>query len=432
MSGPVHSQNSSGDTIEFNAEFQATEIEIINHRNSILQLADVTRACMERELSRHQRFFQRYRISPFYGSNSTFRKMNENGKRSELIRRGLSPSLLSEMEETSCVGFAIKCYREGFRATGQGELWERISSYAGKNSWDGSAILEAFRALDWQVSYWNPDTSKNKEWDDEEKRRDSSNNSRMWGYHSYRKLTVDRYNKYYKNNVDDKQTLVDFGTDVPYEFKKAPLFLGVAHTGFHVFPGSFGEIIEAHSTRQIGDYNTVETSFFNPLQNGGGPRGTYKSGLVALPPGYHLAATSRGGIRVSADNSIRRLATQEDWNRYRDVIGKGDLESRLRLVSELDRSAGNIADWALLILVVDKQFWEVKDRALAIVQTRRISADGLNLVWLHQYAGRESKLHLTKALEYVYGAESDRILRYFLRDDSYEVRTEAQRILRNR
>ena len=60
-----------------------------------------------------------------------------------------------------------------------------------------------------------------------------------------------------------------------------------AHLGYHVFPGTYGQIIEGHSTRIVNDPETLQTSPFNPLVLGGGPRGgPYKSGIVAVPPGY--------------------------------------------------------------------------------------------------------------------------------------------------
>ena len=89
--------------------------------------------------------------------------------------------------------------------------------------------------------------------------------------------------------MDDKSLLVGFGTTVPAEFRNVPFFVGVAHTGYHVFPGFAGDIIEAHSTRRLDSIDNLERSAFNPLKAGGGPRWTttekYRSGLVGIPPG---------------------------------------------------------------------------------------------------------------------------------------------------
>ncbi len=418
---------------EFSGTFQATEAEIADHARSINQLALTTSSCLRRELDRHQSFYRSYGISPFYGSNSYFGKLSASGKRSYLSRKRLSPNLVSEMEMTSCVGFAIKCYQEGFKTTGQEAVWKRIASYLAKNNYDGSAMIEAFRVLGWQVAYWNPDTSKNNEWEAEEKRKDPTNNLRMWGYHHYRELMVNRKGMYYKNPVDDKETLVNFGTHVPYSFQKAPLFLGVAHTGYHVFPGTYGEVIEAHSTRQITDFNTVENAPFNPLQSGGAPRGNYRSGIVALPPGYFLNPLDRSP-RVLVAEPVRplRVATQDDWTRFSRTIERGSNADRMNLLGDLEFMSGRIADWALLILAVDKRSQLVRDQAYLVLSKRTADAKDFNLAWLYRYAGVAGRLGLTKSLEFIHGSKADRLLTHLVNDSNYEIRRVAQQIRRAR
>lgn len=279
--------------LPFNGGFTATEAEKAHHKANIMKLAEVAYTCMDREHTRHARFYDRYRISPFYGTGTAFAKMTVPERERFLQQRGLPKELLSQMEMTSCVGFAIKCFDEGFTAIGQADVWKRINSYAGRNNYDGSAVIDALRTLGWYVMYWNPDTKQNQKWDEDEQKRDADNSSRIWGYHSYRWATVNRPGNeerpmgfYYKNIIDDKTTLVDYGTRVPSVFRQAPIFWGIAHTGFHVFPGSYGHIVEAHSTRSLTDRQTVERADFNPLASGGAPRGKYYSGLVAVPPGY--------------------------------------------------------------------------------------------------------------------------------------------------
>jgi hypothetical protein len=80
---------------------------------------------------------------------------------------------------------------------------------------------------------------------------------------------------------------VNFNRTLPQDFKAVPLFIGTAHTGFHVFPGYNGIVIEGHSVRHITSSTMIETSEFNPLKPGGGPQGLpYRSGLFSVPPGY--------------------------------------------------------------------------------------------------------------------------------------------------
>lgn len=291
----------SSDTIaqSFSGSFYATAEEVSYHKSRIDRLADVMTSCMRREYNKHLNFYSRYGISPFYGSNSSFKRLSYQGKRRFLRNIGKDPNLVDQMSQTSCVGFASECMAEAFRATNQGALWSRINSYASRNNWDGSAIIDALRHLGWYVMYWNPDPSNNEAWDRSERARMTTNDG-MWGYHAYRYATATKYKKYYKNHIDDASTLVGFGASVPSVLDRAPLFFGIAHAGYHVYPGSYGTVIESHSTRDIRDYYTMESDEFNPIRadGKGAPRGKYYSGLVAVPPGYEPGARSsrRGGF----------------------------------------------------------------------------------------------------------------------------------------
>jgi hypothetical protein len=272
--------------------------EVAEHRAGINTILKTATACLQHDLDRHQEFFKKYGVARFYGDRSAFAKMPATDKlqhirntleklnyRGEEIPR-LSRYIFSQMEPTSCVGLVLKCLGKGFAAAGQEDLWEEVADYARKNGQDGTAIQNALQQLGWRVLYWNPWVEYITRWDEIEHAKDPVNKSRFWGYHAYRYQTVMRSRMYLYNRVDDATTLVNFGRDVPTSFKRVPFFVGTAHTGYHVFPGMYGNVIEGHSTRQITDGQTIESSAFNPLQDGGAPRGNYFSGLVAVPPGY--------------------------------------------------------------------------------------------------------------------------------------------------
>ncbi len=95
-------------------------------------------------------------------------------------------------------------------------------------------------------------------------------------------------NTYWFNKVDNKTDMVGFGTAEPKVLQTAAFWIGTANTGYHVFPGTFGDVVEAHSTRHITAIDNLEFSRFSPFATGGGPRWTktekYRSGLIALPP----------------------------------------------------------------------------------------------------------------------------------------------------
>lgn len=270
----------------FNGQISFTPSEKQRHLQTLDQLMDQSSNCLEGELKTHQDFFRRHGFSMYYGDRSQFARMSWTERQNHLRSLGKDPRFVEVMKPTSCIGLALQCLREGFQAADQADLWQRIAAYTRLNNQYGNALQKALQELGWRLVYWNPAPERNEMWDEAEKRRNPTNSDRFWGYHAYRYLTVNRHNRYYYNFVDDKDWLVGFGTNVPRDFKQVPFFVGTAHTGYHVFPGYFGQVIEGHSTRPLTDFDTIESSPFNPLQNGGGPRGQYRTGLMAVPPGY--------------------------------------------------------------------------------------------------------------------------------------------------
>ena len=282
---PAHSLETM--SAGFKGSVSFTEQEMSEHRGALPVIMRETSACLSQHLKRQQTFYRRWGISPYYGSASRFSRMTTQEREQELASLGLPVSLLSKMRPTSCIGLTVECMGYAFKKAGQSATWQKLKTYADANDMDGSALQDGLRHLGWKVLYWNPDISRNKIWDNGEKERDPTNAHHSWGYHEYRWHTVNSpTHNYYFNTVDDYHSLVNFGTRPPADFENVPFFVGTAHGGYHVFPGMFGQVIEGHSTREITDPQTVESSQFNPSKDGGGPRGNYHSGIIAVPPGY--------------------------------------------------------------------------------------------------------------------------------------------------
>ena len=271
---------------KFQGSISFTEAEKAQHLSQIGLVMDTAASCLQSTIERHQSFYSQWGISPYYGDNSEFGKLSEEGKENYLRNLGLRSSLVSEMQSTSCVGLMISCLGKGFQAAGQDSLWQKVMAFAKANDLDGQSVQAGLRELGWKVLYWNPDTSRNEKVDKWEQSHFPGNPLSIWGRHAQRWATVKNHSTYDDNTVDDATLLVDFNITVPTRFMQVPFFVGTAHGGYHVFPGSFGNVIEGHSTRNIRDAHTIESSPFNPFAEGGGPRGSYFSGLIAIPPGY--------------------------------------------------------------------------------------------------------------------------------------------------
>ncbi len=183
------------------------------------------------------------------------------------------------------MGLTLKCLGRGFEAGKQLDLWKRLKAYTVLNGVDGTALQDGLQKLGWKILYWNTDTSQNKKWDAEEKARHPGNKDYFWGYHESNWAAVKKRGVYYYDKVDDITSLVNFGKNVPEAIKSVQFFVGTSHMGYHVFPGTYGNIIEGHSTRPLTDAKTLQSAPFNPLGGGGPTDGEYRSGIVAVPPG---------------------------------------------------------------------------------------------------------------------------------------------------
>lgn len=307
--------------LAYNGEISFSPGEIFDHARNSARITEAAAACLRADLARHRSFLAQYRISAFYGDNSSFavkktfdadgrliRKVSttREEKRQILRELGISESLVQEfvperrcaraedcplaLEPTSCIGIALKCLSRGFEAAGEGDRWRRIRAFVRNNKVQGDAFQYALQKIGWKLAFWNPATQLAAEWDAAERKtfppRRPGEHRGVWGQHARSLREVMQLGRYGQNRIDDKTSLVDFGETTPELLLRVPFFVGIAHRGYHVFSGAYGQVLEGHSERRLDDYYAVEDSPFNPLSESGGPRGgPYKSGVIALPPG---------------------------------------------------------------------------------------------------------------------------------------------------
>ena len=290
----------------YKGSIQFSSAEIQNHRAQITELSRVAARCLEEYQEEHLSYFdsnchfqsgKKLCLSKFYGERrySKFKgQFRPDGTPltylgDELRKYGFPISKMDEMENTSCVGMALDCLKQGFLATGQSNQWDKILRYTKANGVGGTALQDGLSRLGWKTYYWNPAPASSiiddmKRWDAEEKNWQSK------GYHAYRYNNVKKKGTYWFNKVDNSTDLVGFGQGEPKRLQNVPFWVGTAHTGYHVFPGTLGDVVEAHSTRNITAEDNLEFSRFSPFAQGGGPRWTrtekYRSGLIVIPPGY--------------------------------------------------------------------------------------------------------------------------------------------------
>lgn len=284
-----------------------TEKEIADHQSNIGTIVQVAANCLDSVYADHIDFFEDYGVSKYYGERKWI-KGEKPGQRPdgvtlypilpELRRLGFtaarSVELQAQMENTSCIGLALRCLGQGFYSIGMNTTWDKIiTELKIDNKVFGSDLQKNLMKLGWKSYYWNPNPSLNAVWDADDMTLNPLKPGKawnsVWGGHAYRYNQAVNKGYYFEKDlyVHDATSLVGFGDVQPAFFKDIPFFVGIAHAGYHVFPGRSGEVIEAHSVRDLNARDNLEFSEFNPLKKGGGPKWTpkekYRSGLIVVP-----------------------------------------------------------------------------------------------------------------------------------------------------
>lgn len=280
-----------------------TEAEIQAHQKNIDLIVTTASNCLDETYVDHLKFYEERKVSKYYGSRQrgySSLKGRIRALRSYGYSAQESAVIAQQQTPISCIGLTLRCLEKGFRAAGAETTWTKIYDQLKIHAkFDGTELQKMLRLLGWKILYWNPDPSQNKVWDDNDQALNPVQPGRkwmaVWGKHAYHYGRVMKEKTYYHVPIDDSTTLVGFKTAVPDSFTKIPFFIGTAHSGYHVFPGFFGKVIEGHSMRALNARSNLEVSMFNPLAPSGGPRWTksekYRSGIIAIPPSHLEPAT---------------------------------------------------------------------------------------------------------------------------------------------
>ena len=282
----------AGNVPGFKGSIEFSEQEKQIHFDMVLPMAQAAEACLQQHLEHDQQFFKQYKLSPFYGTESDYFLMTAKEKEDYLKSQHFDLSIQKELQQMSCVDLTLICLRSAMEQTNQAAVFKRIRKFVLDNGKDGSSLQVALQRLGWSVLYWNPDTSKNKLYDEAEKKKNPTNETKFWGFHEARYATVmGPRHQFFKNPVDDGMTLVNFGDQPPAFLKSVPYAIATAHGGYHVFSIMNGTVFEGHSGAEITSDRAIESGTFNPMGKDGHPTpdedfGQYHSGLIVVPPGF--------------------------------------------------------------------------------------------------------------------------------------------------
>lgn len=277
------------------ASFDSKDIQA--HLNNRHQIVAVAADCLDWHYQDHMEFFNQWGVSKYYGDRRKDYSTRE-GLINALKLYKKPANLVEQLKPISCIGLTLKCLQAGFENVGMQETWNKIYVELAKGKkFYGTDLQKNLIALGWKSYYWNPNPNMNITWDTEDRRLNPLDLEKfpdrrwnaVWGGHKDRYEQATQRGFYYEKElvVHDAKSLVGFGETQPAFFKEIPLFVGIAHAGYHVFPGRNGEVIEAHSMRDLNSRDNLEFSEFNPLKTGGGPKWTpkerYRSGVIVVP-----------------------------------------------------------------------------------------------------------------------------------------------------
>jgi hypothetical protein len=271
-----------------------TSAEKSKHRSSLAAFCDAASDFLDWTYADHIAFFKKWGVSKYYGELKPEHATKEL-RIAQLKKFGKPAFLADQQVATACVTLAMHAMEHGFNATGMPSTWLKIHNQLKiEQRFYGTDLQIMLQQLGWKIYYWNPDPSKNAEWDAEDKKlippKHEGDWRPEWGGHAVRYASVTNNGRYYDSKVDNATKLVGFKKSMPSSFKNVPIFVGTAHAGYHVFPGRDGDVIEAHSRRPMNSIENIEFSKFNPMAAGGGPRWTatlkYRSGLICVPSDF--------------------------------------------------------------------------------------------------------------------------------------------------
>jgi hypothetical protein len=271
-----------------------TSAEVRKHRDTLDVFTDAAADFLDWVFADHIAFFNKWGVSKYYGERKPEHRTRE--RRMAQLRKFRKPEFLVDQQvATACIVLAMQACERGFNATGMPNTWKKIHTQLKvDNKLFGTDLQIMLQQLGWKIYYWNPDPSKNAEWDADDKATNPLRPGRVWmpvwGGHVLRHASAVNRGVYHDSKVDNATKLVGFKKTQPVAFKTVPFFVGIAHAGYHVFPGRRGDVVEAHSMREMIARDNIEVSPFNPLAQGGGPRWTrsekYRSGLIAVPADF--------------------------------------------------------------------------------------------------------------------------------------------------
>jgi hypothetical protein len=209
-------------------------------------------------------------VGRYYGNQSRYAAAAADAREAYLERTLKPGAEAPELEQSSCIEYAMEHVGAAYRAAGKGERWAEIRRDVIAGGAKGTDLAQELQKDGWEAVYFNPDTQTPHDGDSE---------------HPYTARLVERGRPYYGIDVDHQVT--DYrptaGSDTEKDLsgverlEEAPFFFGLARGGQHTFVGAGDTVNEFHWDAEPHDRDAIEERELEDFP--------WLSGVLMVPPG---------------------------------------------------------------------------------------------------------------------------------------------------
>jgi hypothetical protein len=187
-----------------------SENEIQAHRDNLQVITTTAAKYLDDVFADHLAFYNKWGVSKYYG-NRRKDYQSRAGRVAALQALGKPASLADEQVGTACILLAMQCLKKGFGAAGQSAVWNKIYNILKiDNAFYGTDLQIMLQQLGWKIYFWNPNPSKNADWDAEDRRlnplRPGKTWNPVWGGHALRYDAAIKRNVYYTSITRPRST----------------------------------------------------------------------------------------------------------------------------------------------------------------------------------------------------------------------------------
>jgi hypothetical protein len=263
-------------------------------------VVDGTIESMNQAIDAHFGGLEKTGIGSMFGPKSAYASMTPEEQKAYIAANKRPGTMPQAPSRTSCIDFVLARLRAGYAKAGKLDRFNELKKIVVDNHGDGLYLLKELEKDGWTMVYWNPD-SKNPSTairTDADPQRNHRPESHKWSAATVKNqglympgITNESGDRFEGIKID--RTVENFRPTNPYstpanyqdlqKLYDAPLFVGIANGGYHVYMGSQGKVVESHSTRGPKDPTNIEVRDFATW----GLKGDegFGSGVVAVPPG---------------------------------------------------------------------------------------------------------------------------------------------------